>query len=82
MPQIDPSDSQGPDSRTDNTGQMVSHEKVRSLSSNLPLHKRILVVDDNSYHPILTLRIGWYNSATLICLTKSSHSKIFRYCNN
>ena len=36
---------------------MVSHGEIESLSSNTPLHKRILVVDDNSDIG-LTLRIG------------------------
>jgi DNA-binding NtrC family response regulator len=36
---------------------MVSHGEIESLPSNNPLHKRILVVDDNSDIG-LTLRIG------------------------
>ena len=54
MTQLDPSDSQrqilGP-------GQVVSREKLKSLSSNSPLHKRILVVDNIS-DIAFTLRIG------------------------
>jgi len=61
MTQLDPSDSQRPDSGTNNTGQVVSREKLESLSSNSPLHKRILVVDDNS-DIAFTLRIGLEDS--------------------
>lgn len=42
------------------TGQVVSREKLKSLSSNSPLHKRILVVDDADI--AFTLRIGLEDS--------------------
>ncbi|MPZ07514.1 MAG: response regulator [Nitrososphaeraceae archaeon] len=61
MTQIDPRDSQEPDSGTNNTGQVTPHEKTKPLSSNAPLHKRILVVDDNS-DIAFTLRIGLEDS--------------------
>lgn len=57
MTQIYPGDSQKPDSRANSKGQMISHGKIKPLSSNIPLHKTILVVDDNSDIG-LTLRIG------------------------
>ena len=57
MIKIYPRDSQRPEFETNSTGQMVSHGEIESLSSNTPLHKRILVVDDNSDIG-LTLRIG------------------------
>lgn len=60
MTQINPSDSHEPDSGT-NTEQAVSHGKIKSLSSNTPVHKRILVVDDNS-DIAFTLRIGLEDS--------------------
>jgi DNA-binding response OmpR family regulator len=61
MTQINPSDSQEPDSGINNTEQVTSHEKTKSPSSNAPLHKRILVVDDNS-DIAFTLRIGLEDS--------------------
>jgi DNA-binding response OmpR family regulator len=61
MTQINPSDSHEPDSLTNNTGQVVSDGKIKSLSSNMPVHKRILVVDDNS-DIAFTLRIGLEDS--------------------
>ena len=57
MTQIDPSDIQVPDPGINNTGQIVSRRKIKSLSSNSSLHKRILVVDGNS-DIAFTLRIG------------------------
>ena len=51
------SGSKRPDSGTEDKEQMISHRKISSASSNSPLHKRILVVDDNS-DIALTLRIG------------------------
>ena len=57
MTQTDLRGSQRPDSGTDDKGQMISRRKISSASSNSPLHKRILVVDDNS-DIALTLRIG------------------------
>jgi DNA-binding response OmpR family regulator len=45
-----------------NTGQVVSDWKIKSLSSsNTPIHKRILVVDDNS-DIAFTLKIGLEDS--------------------
>jgi PleD family two-component response regulator len=62
MTQINPSDSHEPDSGTNNTGQVVSDGKIKSLSSsNTPVHKRILVVDDNS-DIAFTLKIGLEDS--------------------
>lgn len=61
MTQIDPRDSHEPDSWTNNTGQVVSDGKIKSLSSNKPVHRRILVVDDNS-DIAFTLRIGLEDS--------------------
>jgi DNA-binding response OmpR family regulator len=61
MSHINPGDSDGPDSGTNNTGQMLSDGKIKSLSSNTSLHKRILVVDDNS-DIAFTLRIGLEDS--------------------
>jgi DNA-binding NtrC family response regulator len=57
MTQIYPRDSQRPEFEANSTGQMVSQGKIESLTSNKPLHKKILVVDDNSDIG-LTLRIG------------------------
>ena len=57
MTQIYFGDSQRPDSGANNTGPMVSHGKIKPSSSNMPLHKMILVVDDNSDIG-LTLKIG------------------------
>ena len=57
MTQLYPGDSQSSDTGSNGIEQMVSHEKIKSLRSNAPLHKRILVVDDNS-DISLTLRIG------------------------
>ena len=53
MTQTDLRGSKRPDSGTE----MISRRKISSASSNSPLHKRILVVDDNS-DIALTLRIG------------------------
>jgi DNA-binding response OmpR family regulator len=61
MSHINPGDSDGPDSGTNNTGQMLSDGKIKSLSSNTSVHKRILVVDDNS-DIAFTLRIGLEDS--------------------
>jgi DNA-binding response OmpR family regulator len=62
MTQINPSDSHEPDPGTNNTGQVVSDGKIKSLSSsNTPVHKRILVVDDNS-DIAFTLKIGLEDS--------------------
>lgn len=62
MTQINPSDSHEPDSGTNNTEQVVSDGKIKSLSSsNTPVYKRILVVDDNS-DIAFTLRIGLEDS--------------------
>ena len=62
MTQINPSDSHEPDSGTNNTGQVASDGKIKSLSSsNTPVHKRILVVDDNS-DIAFTLKIGLEDS--------------------
>lgn len=61
MTHINPSDSDEPDSGTDNMGQMLSDGKIKSLSSNTSVHKRILVVDDNS-DIAFTLRIGLEDS--------------------
>jgi DNA-binding response OmpR family regulator len=52
-----PSDSQWPDSGTNNTGQVVSDAKIKSITSNSPQHKRILVVDDD-FDIAFTLRLG------------------------
>ena len=57
MTQTDFRGSKRPDSGTEDKEQMISHRKISSASSNSPLHKRILVVDDNS-DIALTLRIG------------------------
>lgn len=57
MSHINPGDSDEPDSGTNNKGQMLSDGKIKSLSSNTSVHKRILVVDDNS-DIAFTLRIG------------------------
>lgn len=57
MTQIYPRDSQRPEFEANSTDLMVSHGEIESLSSNKLLHKRILVVDDNSDIG-LTLRIG------------------------
>ena len=57
MNQTDLKGSKRPDSRTEDKEQMISRRKISSASSNSPLHKRILVVDDNS-DIALTLRIG------------------------
>jgi PleD family two-component response regulator len=61
MTHINPSDSDEPDSGTNNMGQMLSDGKIKSLSSNTSVHKRILVVDDNS-DIAFTLRIGLEDS--------------------
>lgn len=62
MTQINPMDSHEPDSGTNNTEQVVSDRKIKSLSStNTPVYKRILVVDDNS-DIAFTLRIGLEDS--------------------
>jgi DNA-binding response OmpR family regulator len=61
MSHINPGDSDEPDSGTNNTGQMLSDGKIKSLSSNTSVHKRILVVDDNS-DIAFTLRIGLEDS--------------------
>jgi DNA-binding response OmpR family regulator len=61
MTHINPSDSDEPDSGTNNTGQMLSDGKIKSLSSSTSVHKRILVVDDN-YDIAFTLRIGLEDS--------------------
>jgi len=50
-------DSQRLDSGTNDTGQLVSQGEIKSVRSSPPLHKRILVVDDNS-DIAFTLRIG------------------------
>ena len=47
MTQTDLRGSKRPDSGTEDKEQMISHRKISSASSNSPLHKRILVVDDN-----------------------------------
>jgi DNA-binding response OmpR family regulator len=57
MTQTDLRGSKRPDSGTEDKEQMISRRKISSASSNSPLHKRILVVDDNS-DIALTLRIG------------------------
>jgi DNA-binding response OmpR family regulator len=57
MTQIYPKDSQRPEFEANSTGQMVSRGEIESLSLNKPLHKRILIVDDNSDIG-LTLGIG------------------------
>jgi hypoxanthine phosphoribosyltransferase len=57
MTQIHPRDSQRPEFEANSTDQMVSQREIESSSSNMLLHKRILVVDDNSDIG-LTLRIG------------------------
>jgi PleD family two-component response regulator len=61
MTHMNPSDSDEPDSGTNITGQMLSDGKIKSLSSNTSVHKRILVVDDNS-DIAFTLRIGLEDS--------------------
>lgn len=61
MSHINPGDSDEPDSGTNNTGQKLSDGKIKSLSSNTSVHKRILVVDDNS-DIAFTLRIGLEDS--------------------
>jgi DNA-binding response OmpR family regulator len=61
MSHINPGDSDEPDSGTNNKGQMLSDGKIKSLSSNTSVHKRILVVDDNS-DIAFTLRIGLEDS--------------------
>ena len=45
------------DSSTKDNGQIVSHGKISPVSSNSPLHKMILVVDDDS-DIAFTLRMG------------------------
>jgi DNA-binding response OmpR family regulator len=45
------------DSSTKDNGQIVSHGKISSVSSNSPLHKMILIVDDDS-DIAFTLRMG------------------------
>jgi DNA-binding response OmpR family regulator len=57
MTQTDLRGSKRPYSGTEDKEQMISRRKISSASSNSPLHKRILVVDDNS-DIALTLRIG------------------------
>jgi DNA-binding response OmpR family regulator len=57
MTQIYPGDSQRPESGVESAGQMVPHGRIKSISTNIPLHKRILVVDDD-FDIGLTLRIG------------------------
>lgn len=49
--------SQGRDSWTKDNGQIVSREKISSVSSNSPLHKIILVVDGDS-DIAFTIRMG------------------------
>lgn len=61
MSHINPSGSYEPNSGTNNTGQMLSDGKIKSISSNTSVHKRILVVDDNS-DIAFTLRIGLEDS--------------------
>ncbi len=66
MIQIYRRDSQRPEFEANSTGQMVSQRVIESLSSNKPLQKRILVVDDNSDIG-LTLRIGLEERAIQLC---------------
>ena len=61
MSHINPGDSDEPDSGANNKGQMLSDGKIKSLSSNTSVHKRILVVDDNC-DIAFTLRIGLEDS--------------------
>ena len=74
MTQLYPGDSQSLDIGTNGIEQMVSLEKIKSLASNAPSHKRRLVVDDNSDIG-LTLRIGLEESDP----TMQVHSLIIRY---
>lgn len=61
MAQINPGDTKRQDSGTDKAEQMVPHERIKSIDSNSSLHRRILVVDDNS-DIALTLRLGLEDS--------------------
>jgi DNA-binding response OmpR family regulator len=61
MAQINPGDTKKQDSGTDKAEPMVPHERIKSIDSNSSLHRRILVVDDNS-DIALTLRLGLEDS--------------------
>ena len=61
MAQINPRDIKRQDSGTNKAEQTVPHERIKSIDSNSSLHRRILVVDDNS-DIALTLRLGLEDS--------------------
>ena len=61
MAQINPGDIKKQDSGTNKAEQTVPHERIKSIDSNSSLHRRILVVDDNS-DIALTLRLGLEDS--------------------